>query len=137
MNISGSCHCGSIAFEANVDANKIMICHCNDCQKLSGTAFRTVVISQVDGFHVTKGEVKEYIKTAESGNKRAQGFCQHCGSGLYATSETKENRVYGIRVGVVDQRNELKPGNQIWCNSAMSWLSELNDIPKFATMPNA
>jgi hypothetical protein len=136
MKVTGSCHCGSIEFEAKVDTQKVMICHCNDCQKLSGTTFRTVVMSEVNGFNCIKGKAKEYIKTAESGNKRAQGFCEHCGSALYATNESHTDRIYGIRVGVIDQRQELIPSSQIWCNASLEWLSKLNDIKTFDTVPN-
>ena len=31
-------------------------------------------------FKLLKGEPKIYIKTAESGNKRAQAFCPECGT---------------------------------------------------------
>jgi hypothetical protein len=136
MKVTGSCHCGSIEFEANVDAEKILICHCNDCQKLSGTSFRTVAMSEVNGLTYIKGRAKEYIKTAESGNRRAQGFCGHCGSSLYATNESPIDRIYGIRIGVLDQRHSLKPSSQIWCNASVKWLNQLNSIPTFDTVPN-
>jgi len=136
MNVTGSCHCGSIVFKAIADTNKIIICHCQDCQKLSGTSFRTIVMTEPNSFTLIKGEPKEYVKTAESGNKRAQGFCSDCGSSLYATGEAKKNRIHGLRIGVIDQRSELKPSKQIWYKSAQPWLNELSAIPKFNTMPN-
>ena len=43
MKIDGGCHCGAIAYEATIDPSRIGICHCIDCQILSGTAFRTAV----------------------------------------------------------------------------------------------
>lgn len=135
MHINGSCHCGEITFEAEVDENKVMLCHCLDCQKLSGTAFRTVVVSEPNGLTFTKGKTKEYVKVAESGNQRAQGFCQDCGSAIYATSVNTSNRVYGIRAGCIEQRNLLLPKSQIWCRSSVPWLKEINNIPAFDTVP--
>lgn len=135
INITGGCHCGEVTFQASVDPKKVLICHCSDCQKLSGSTFRSVVMSAANGVTFTKGEAKEYIKVAESGNQRAQGFCSNCGSALYATSVEKTNRVYGIRVGVVDQRNELIPHFQIWHRSAVPWLNKLNSLPAFDTVP--
>lgn len=135
IKITGGCHCGEIIFEANIDPNKVLICHCSDCQQLSGTAFRVVAISEVDGVTFTKGKAKEYIKIAQSGNKRAQGFCLNCGSALYATSVDPSNRVYGLRVGTIDQRNELVPTSHIWHRSALPWLSQLSSLPTFETIP--
>jgi hypothetical protein len=75
------------------------------------------------------GEPKVYIKTAESGNKRAQAFCADCGTPLWATTPT-DQQVYGLRVGTIRQRDELKPRRQIWARSAQGWLSELGSMPR-------
>ena len=37
MKIEGGCHCGYIAYEAEVDPERVLICHCTDCQTLSGS----------------------------------------------------------------------------------------------------
>jgi hypothetical protein len=39
MKIDGGCHCGYIAYEAEADPAKAMICHCTDCQTLSVQRF--------------------------------------------------------------------------------------------------
>jgi hypothetical protein len=75
MRVTGRCHCGQISFEAEIDPTQVRICHCTDCQTLTGTAFRTNVSSLPGTFVLRSGTPKIYIKTAESGNKRAHGFC--------------------------------------------------------------
>jgi hypothetical protein len=40
MKIDGRCHCGYITYEAEIELEKALICHCTDCQTLSGSAFR-------------------------------------------------------------------------------------------------
>jgi hypothetical protein len=40
MKIDGRCCCGNITFAAEVDPATAVICHCTDCQTLSGSAFR-------------------------------------------------------------------------------------------------
>ncbi|NMP30213.1 GFA family protein [Thalassotalea sp. M1531] len=135
MNITGGCHCGEIQYQAEVDSDKVMICHCTDCQRLSGSAFRTVVVSKLDGLEITRGQVKEYVKTADSGNQRAQGFCGNCGSAIYATSVEAGPKVYGIRLGTVDQQSNLPPKAQIWCRSKLSWIPSIKAIKAFTTIP--
>ena len=39
MKVHGSCHCGAIRFEADADPAKAGVCHCTDCQSLTGSAF--------------------------------------------------------------------------------------------------
>lgn len=129
MHIDGSCHCGHITFEAEVDPEAVSICHCTDCQHLTGTAYRVSVRSLKGGFKLLSGQPKIYIKTAESGNKRAHGFCPECGTPLYATT-VGNPEVYGIRVGTTRQRTQLRPKRQGWCRSALDWVTNLESLPK-------
>ena len=128
MHVNGSCHCGKITYEAEVDPNAVSICHCTDCQTLSGTAFRTVVSAKREDLKVT-GEPRIYIKTAESGNKRAQAFCPDCGTPLWATTPT-DQQTFGLRVGAIRQRDQLVPKRQSWARSAQGWLSQLGSITR-------
>lgn len=43
------------------------LCHCNDCQKISGSIFSTNVVVPGEDFKVT-GTPKVFTKTADSGN---------------------------------------------------------------------
>ena len=79
MKITGGCHCGAISYKAEVDPGAVSVCHCTDCQALTGSAFRVVVPAKREAFKLT-GQPKIYVKTGESGRKRAQGFCGNCGS---------------------------------------------------------
>ena len=131
MKINGGCHCGAITYEAEVDPEHTSICHCTDCQQLSGTVFRTSIRASGDAFRILTGTPKIYVKTGESGAKRAQAFCENCGSPIYATAAEGEGpKVYNIRVGTVRQRDQLVPKVQIWCRSAQQWLPTLGAIRK-------
>ncbi|MDH3738750.1 MAG: GFA family protein [Alphaproteobacteria bacterium] len=130
MKIDGSCHCGGITFEAEIDPQKIVICHCTDCQTLSGSAFRTVALSREDTFTLLSGEPTMYVKTAESGALREQAFCPQCGTPIYSTSVGNGPKIHGIRVGTIRQRHELIPKIQVWSRSQQHWLSDLGTIDK-------
>ena len=86
MKIDGGCHCGYITYEADADPERTSICHCTDCQVLTGTAFRISIPAPDHDFRILSGEPTVYVKTGESGNKRAQAFCPRCGSPIYATA---------------------------------------------------
>lgn len=128
MKIDGGCHCGAVTYEAELDQNKVGICHCTDCQTLSATAFRTVAMVPEEDLKLT-GTPKVYIKTGDSGAKREQAFCAECGSAIYATSVGDGPKVYNLRVGTIRQRAELVPKVQYWGQSALNWLKELDKIP--------
>jgi hypothetical protein len=129
LKIDGGCHCGNITYSAEVDPDKVGICHCTDCQTLTGTAFRVSVAAAKEAFHLT-GEPKIYIKTAESGGKRAQAFCPQCGTPIYSAA-VNDPQVFNIRVGTARQRAELRPKTQGWYRSAREWVTDLSSIPRF------
>lgn len=128
MKIDGACHCGAITWEAEIDPEAVGICHCTDCQTLSGTAFRTVVPAKKQDF-ILRGQPKVYVKTAESGNKRAQAFCGECGSPIYA-ADPVDPQVFSVRLGTSKQRAQLVPRRQIWARSACAWLDQIPRIEK-------
>jgi hypothetical protein len=126
MKVDGSCHCGQIRFEAEIDPERVRICHCTDCQSLSGSAFRIVAPTSESRFRLLSGAPKLYIKrTAQSGTPRVQAFCAECGSSIYATSVGGDDRTFGIRVGTLRQREQLVPKRQFWCRSQLPWLPAL------------
>ena len=129
MNITGGCHCGAIRYEAEVDPATAGICHCTDCQILSGTAFRVSIRAAPGSFRITAGTPRVYTKTAESGILRDQAFCETCGSPIYAATPGPEPRIYSIRAGTIDQRQALRPAGQIWLRSQLPWLGELAGLP--------
>ena len=135
MKVDGVCHCGSIRYEAEVDPAKAVICHCTDCQTLSGSAFRTVVLSNEGTFRLLSGEPKVYIKVGGSGNKREQTFCPECGSPIYSATVEDGAKVLSLRVGTLRQRAELVPKDQIWFRSAQAWLQQLPTMKKQETQP--
>jgi hypothetical protein len=128
MKVEGSCHCGQITFEAEIDPETVRICHCTDCQTLSGSAYRVNVQTLAANFVLRSGTPRTYIKTAESGNKRAHAFCPNCGTAIHA-SDPYDPRTYSIRVGTLKQRTELRPTRQIWHRSALPWITNIRDVP--------
>jgi hypothetical protein len=129
MKVDGSCHCGRITYEAEVDPEKVLICHCTDCQTLSGSAFRVVVRVPNDAFKILSGQPKNYVKEAESGTRMIQAFCPDCGSPIFG-SHVSDTSFYGIRVAALRQRDMLTPKLQIWCRSELPWIDDIKSMPR-------
>ncbi len=128
MKIDGGCLCGHITYEAEIDPDTVGVCHCTDCQTLSGSAFRIGVMAAEGSFEISSGAPKTYVKTAESGTKRVQAFCPECGTHINTTGVDVSPQIYRIRVATARQRNELPPKAQIWFRSAQPWVTELGSI---------
>jgi len=134
MRVDGACHCGKLAFEADLDPEKVGVCHCTDCQTLTGTAFSMFVPVPKSAFRMLSGEPRIYVKTAESGNRRAQAFCPECGTRIYA-STVDDPQMFNLRVGTIRQRAQLPPRIQFWCRSALPWVKELGSVAELPTQP--
>lgn len=130
MHVDGACHCGDITYTAQIDPAKVIICHCTDCQVLSSSAFRMVVLAEPGSFRLLSGTPTVYLKTADSGRKRAHAFCPRCGTQMYATPAVEKPEQFGLRVGSIRQRAELRPSRQLWCKSAFAWVDEIRSIPQ-------
>ena len=127
MRVNGRCHCGNISYEAEIDPAKVTMCHCTDCQMLTGTAYRANVPAPKETFVLRGGQPKIYVKTAESGTRRAHAFCPECGTPIYSAA-ISDPPFYSLRVGCLAQRYELRPRKQIWCKSALPWSMNLAGI---------
>ena len=129
MKVDGRCHCGAVVYEAVVDPNTVAICHCSDCQMLTGSAFRANISAPADTFVMRSGKPRSYIKTAQSGNKRRHAFCAECGTPIYS-SDVESPRRYSLRIGCLAQRAQLQVQRQIWCDSALPWATNFDKVPR-------
>lgn len=129
MKVNGSCHCGQIRYEAEVDPERVGICHCTDCQVLTGSAFRVTVPAPAAGFRLLCGAPKVYVKTAESGTRRRHAFCSNCGTPVSASADADDPPAYSLRVGCLAQKAQLAPKRRIWCQSALPWSQDIGAVP--------
>ena len=128
MKIDGACLCGQVTYEAEIDPDRVAICHCADCQVNSGSAYGVVASITNGQFRLITGTLREYEKAAESGRTRHLSFCPDCGTRIHARTKNDPTAFFGLRVGTIRQRAELKPNIQVWCGSALPWVSDLSAI---------
>jgi hypothetical protein len=56
LNLSGSCLCGSVAYEITGTSRAFFHCHCSRCRKATGTGHASNIIMQPDSVTWTAGE---------------------------------------------------------------------------------
>ena len=129
MHVHGRCHCGAIGYEAEVDPDKVVICHCADCQQFAGAPYRAMVRPLPGTLRMT-GTPARYAKTADSGRQRVQAFCGTCGAHLYACDPGDAKDNLSLRIGAIAERHALAPpARQVWCDSALAWAFDLSAVP--------
>jgi hypothetical protein len=132
MHIDGQCHCGRVTYEAEIDPQKVTVCHCTDCQSLTGSPYRVTVICSAEAVRLTGKPPKLYAKKGDNGLARLQHFCDECGTPLFTSGDGGPDD-WGIRWGSIRQRAQLRPARQIWCRSAAPWIGDLKAVPGLAT----
>ena len=129
MNITGQCHCGAIAYRARLVSTAIAICHCTDCQALSGSPYRATATARAADFDITRGAPAAYVKTGDSGRQSTQYFCRVCGAQLFRRGEGED--AIGIRIGTITERHALAPEGQSYLRSALPF-AILAGVPEAA-----
>ena len=95
--------------------------HCTDCQTVGGSAFQFTTGVAREDFHLTTGELTAYVKVAESGSPGAMNFCGRCATMVH-TGNTDDIGLPYLGLGGCEQKPELTPQFQIWCQSSMDWV---------------
>jgi len=128
LRIDGRCHCGQITYEAEINPNSVVVCHCTDCQTFSSAPYRVSVPVRVERFTL-HGEPATYRKRGGSGREIVQNFCGACGTPIYS-APVDAGAFVNLRLGAVRQRAELAPKRQGFCGSAMAWAFDLDAVEK-------
>jgi hypothetical protein len=135
MEVHGRCHCGAIRYEAKVEPGTVNVCHCLDCQTLTGSAFRTNIQAPADTFRLLSGSPRRYVKTGDSGAKRVHAFCEACGTPVYSC-DPESPKTYSLRVGALEERQSLGPAQrQIWTKRRLRWLPKLESARESEAQP--
>ena len=131
--IAGGCLCGKVRYSSGAEPAFVGICHCTDCQKFTGSAFATVIGVAKSALSV-QGDLATYSKTGDTGKAIYRKFCPQCGSSVMDEADALPDIVM-LGAGTLDDPTWLKPGMQIYCDSAQPWVHLGGDMKSFPKMP--
>ena len=77
-----SCSCGKLSVTSEGDPVRISMCHCNACQKRTGSVFGTQARFPRELVTV-EGQSTKYTRLGDSGKPITFHFCPACGSTVY------------------------------------------------------
>lgn len=129
MPITGHCLCGRVRFEVSEPFLDAHYCHCNRCQRRTGTAFSASAEAAPGSFRVVEGE--ELIRAFRPGDGWNKFFCGECGGHVYSQSHVDPN-IIGVRLGAVDGDPGVRPSCHQYVAYAVSWQSLPDDgLPRY------
>jgi len=95
----GSCHCGAVTFEADLDLTQSSYrCNCSICRR---NRFWPAV-AKSEGFRLLTGDadLTQYLFNTK---KNQHYFCRHCGVRCFGIgTETPIGIMYGVNLGCLD-----------------------------------
>ena len=124
--ITGGCLCGAIRFETTAEPAIQLLCHCTDCQTISGAAAYAAYVVPLDTLSVSNGEPAHYEVTADSGRSNSRHFCPNCGTRVWAV--LKEMELASVNGLALDDRKHFQPSANHKTSSAPHWCA-LSDLP--------
>jgi hypothetical protein len=132
MKIEGGCLCGKVRYSADTEPAFVGVCHCKNCQKQAGTAFSIVVAIPKPALSM-QGTLKTFNDRGESGKAVYRRFCPECGSPILSEADALPGTAI-IKAGTLDDTSWLKPGMEIFCDSAQPWVNLGSERQRFPKM---
>jgi hypothetical protein len=115
------CQCGNLTAEIADQAEAmIVMCHCIDCQKRSGSPFGAIAYYPAPAVSIA-GQAREYSRAADSGHSLTTGFCPDCGSTVYAKPSRMPDMV-GVTVGAIGDPAFERPARSVYEQSRHHWI---------------
>jgi hypothetical protein len=128
--LQGRCGCGAVSYAVADQFEYSLICHCTDCQRATGSAFKPFAGIQAAHFKITQGA--ERIKRhGDAAGHDAR--CGDCGSLLY--SLVRDGAYVRVTLGTLMGEPAMPPRAHIFIRSKAAWLVIGDTLPQYATFP--
>ena len=126
--LHGSCLCGATRYTVADEFKYALNCHCSQCRRATGSAFKPFGGIERGKLKVTQGRVKIYgdVMTHDA-------HCRTCGSLLY--SIVQEGTMAHVTYGTLADAPTLKPQAHIFVGSKAPWDVICDSLPRHAEVP--
>jgi hypothetical protein len=118
LPLTGGCLCGGVRFEVTERPLSAGYCHCNRCQRRTGTAASAQAHIVPGSLRITSGE--ELLRAYEPPDGFAKVFCSACGSSLWSR-RPDDGDIAAVRLGVFDSDPGVRPEHRQYVAYAAPW----------------
>jgi len=123
--LSGRCLCGAVHYAVADEFTYSLNCHCADCRRATGSAFKPFAGIERSKFAITQGEdgITVYGKP-DAGDLH----CAKCGSLL--CSVVRDGQYVHVTLGTLVDAPSIRPGAHIFVGSKAPWFTITDDLPQ-------
>lgn len=123
--LTGQCLCGAVHY-AVMDAFLYALnCHCSNCRRATGSAFKPFAGIERTKLHITKGDNNLLIFGGENGNDTR---CKACGLLLY--SVVRDGAFVHVTMGTLVDNPTIRPTAHIFVGSKAPWFTITDGLPQ-------
>ena len=107
--LNGRCACGSVRYRLLDKPMFVHCCHCDDCQRLTGSAFVLNAIIETKAIKLIRGKPEAVPVPRENGAHDIYR-CARCQTAVWSDYGRRPNLRF-VRVGTLDKPGALKSGS--------------------------
>ena len=101
----GGCLCGAVRYKTTGEPLRVTVCHCNFCQRVTGTAFNVLPAFRKVDVELSGAKPRTYDHQSDESNRRITlNFCGTCGTTLFLEPERFPD-IFGLCGGTFDDPN--------------------------------
>ena len=126
----GGCACGSVRFRMRSAPMFVHCCHCQDCQRQTGSAFVLNALIEADCLDVLSGDPMPVAVPTDSGQPHRIHRCSACQTAVWSDYGGRQ-AIRFVRVGTLDDAKALPPDVHIYTRSKVPWVKLPEDVPAF------
>jgi len=130
-----SCHCGALSVACSGEPRKVSLCHCQQCQRRTGSAFSVAVFYERARVAV-RGEAASYVRPSASGFAVDFRFCPACGSNLF-WYPARMPALVGVAYGGFADPDFAIPDQAVWAGEGHRWVNLPDHVVSFEGNPPA
>jgi hypothetical protein len=124
--LAGKCFCGAVHYAVADQFVYAANCHCSNCRRTTGSAFKPFAGIERDKFTVTKGGDQRMIFGDENGH---DAHCGQCGSLLY--SVVRDGAWVHVAMGTLVDDPSIRPTAHIFVGSKAPWFTITDGLPQY------
>jgi hypothetical protein len=124
--LAGKCFCGAVAYSVPDGFLYAANCHCSNCRRTTGSAFKPFAGIERERLVVTQGADRLLIFGDENGNDT---HCTSCGSLLY--SVVRAGEFVHVAMGTLVDAPTIRPTKHIFVGSKAPWFAITDDLPQY------
>jgi hypothetical protein len=129
----GRCLCGAVEYAVADAFEYALNCHCSQCRRATGAAFKPLAGVRMDRLHITRGSGSVLIHGAA--DTAHDVHCSACGSLLY--SVVREGAYAHVAMGTLVDTPSIRPSMHIFVGSKAPWFEITDDLPQFDALPDS